>query len=171
MTGQELINRPSRPIIAYLLSGISVIVCYFFVDRPVAWFVRTHRFYPDYLLLWPPLISEWLYYAVIPGIIGVVAWRLWRPGGQLQTLPLGHCSQRGRNCSDQDFAEICVWPHLARDVDQQQFLPDRRWCVRFPSLSFRRLVPVISLGACRQYICCYLCFVAGLPTVAMVVRR
>ena len=32
-----------------------VVLCYFFVDRPVAMFVHEHRFYPDKFLLWPPL--------------------------------------------------------------------------------------------------------------------
>lgn len=77
-----------RPIIALILGGLLVVACYFFVDRPVAWFVHDHRFYPDTFLLWPPLVSDWLTYLVIVGVVGVVAWRWWRPGGQIQTLLL-----------------------------------------------------------------------------------
>lgn len=86
MTKQTLITR--GPIIALILGGIAVALCYFIVDRPVAWFVHNHRFYPDDFLLWPPLVSDWLRYLAVLGIAAVVAWRLWRPGGQLQTLLL-----------------------------------------------------------------------------------
>jgi len=65
-----------------------VVVCYFFVDRPVAWFVHDHRFYPDDFLHWPPRVSDWLSYLVVVGIVAVAVWRLWQPGGRLQTLLL-----------------------------------------------------------------------------------
>ena len=77
-----------RSIIALLLGGIAVVGCYYFVDRPVAWFVHNHRFYSDEFLLWPPLVSEWLTYLVILGMVVVVVWRLRRPGGELQKLLL-----------------------------------------------------------------------------------
>ncbi len=83
---QKLIARFPRPLVALVLGGVAVIVCYFFVDRPVAWFVHGHRFCPDDFLLWPPLVSEWLGNVAVVGIVALVAWRLWRPGGQLQTL-------------------------------------------------------------------------------------
>ena len=86
MIEQKMSTRPSRSLVALILGGIAVIVCYFFVDRPVAWFVHNHRFYTDDFLLWPPLVSDWATYLAILGIIAVVVWRLWRPGGQLQTL-------------------------------------------------------------------------------------
>jgi hypothetical protein len=88
MKGRQVIRRPSRPIIALILGGIVVVVCYFFVDRQVAWFVHDHRFYSDEFLLWPPLVSDWLTYVAVLGIVAVVAWRLWQPGGQVQTLLL-----------------------------------------------------------------------------------
>ena len=66
-----------------------MVVCYFFVDRPVAWLADYCRqVYPVNILLWPPLVSTWLSYLVVLGIIAVLAWRLWRPGGRLQTLLL-----------------------------------------------------------------------------------
>lgn len=85
---RDLTTKPSRPIIALVLGVIAVVVCYLFVDRPVAWFVHNHRFYPDDFLVWPPLVSDWLTCLVVLGIVVVVAWRLWRPGGQLQTVLL-----------------------------------------------------------------------------------
>ena len=69
-----------------ILGGLSIVFCYFFVDRQVAWFIHDHRFYSDEFLLWPAMVSEWLTYVAIAAIIGVAAWRLWRPGGRLQTL-------------------------------------------------------------------------------------
>jgi membrane-associated phospholipid phosphatase len=77
-----------RPIIALILGGILVVGCYCFVDRPVAWFVHDHRFYPTDFLLWPPLVSDWLTYLAIPGLVFVVAWRVLRLGGELQKLLL-----------------------------------------------------------------------------------
>jgi len=88
MSQQKINTRRSRSISALILGGIAVVVCYFFIDRPLAWFVHNHRFYPDDFLLWPPLVSDWLTYLAIVSIVSVVAWRLWRPGGQLQTLLL-----------------------------------------------------------------------------------
>jgi membrane-associated phospholipid phosphatase len=88
MREQQAITRPSRPVIALILGSIAVALCYFFVDRPVAWFMHNHRFYSAEFLLWPPRVSEWLTYLAGLGIVGVVAWRLWHPGGQFQTLLL-----------------------------------------------------------------------------------
>jgi len=83
-----LTTRPTRSLIPLILGCIAVVACYFFVDRPVAWFVHNHRFYSDEFLEWPQFLSDRLGYVVIVGIAGVVAWRLWRPGSQLQTLLL-----------------------------------------------------------------------------------
>jgi membrane-associated phospholipid phosphatase len=79
-------RQAARPIFALLLGGILVAVCYFFVDRTVALFVHGHRFYPDEVLRWPPLVSDWLGYAIVAGILGVVAWRILVRGGPRQTL-------------------------------------------------------------------------------------
>ena len=85
---QDLITRPLRPLIAVILGCIAVVVCYFFIDRPVAWFVHNHRFYPDDLLLWASRVSNWLTYLVIVGIVAMFVWRLWRAAGPFQTLLL-----------------------------------------------------------------------------------
>ena len=65
-----------------------VVVCYFFVDRPVARFVHDHRFVPAVLLRWPPRLAEWVGYLVALGISAVAVWWLRRPRERLQTLPL-----------------------------------------------------------------------------------
>jgi membrane-associated phospholipid phosphatase len=75
-----------RPLAALILGCLSIVLCYFFVDRQVAWFVHDHRFYSDAFLAWPATVSEWLNYPAIAAIVGVVAWRTWRPGGRVQTL-------------------------------------------------------------------------------------
>ena len=82
MKEQQAATRPSRPHVALILGGIGVVVCYFFVDRPVAWFVHNHRFYPDDFLLWPPLVSDWLSYLAARGHRGrggVAFVATWRP--------------------------------------------------------------------------------------------
>jgi membrane-associated phospholipid phosphatase len=78
--------RFKRPIAALSIGFFAILFCYFFVDRQVAWFVHRHRFYSDAFLLWPATVSEWLTYLGVAAIIGVAAWRIWRPGGPLQTL-------------------------------------------------------------------------------------
>jgi membrane-associated phospholipid phosphatase len=83
---EPALNSPRSLILAVVLGGVLVIVCYFYVDRPVAWFVHNHRFYSDKILVWAPRISDWLTYLVIVAIIGVVASWIWRPGGAIRTL-------------------------------------------------------------------------------------
>ena len=85
---QVKFTRPSRPLIALILGSLAIVVCYFFIDRPVAWCMHEHRFYPDTVLFWPPFVSDRLGYLAIAGIVAMAAWRLWRPGGRLQTLLL-----------------------------------------------------------------------------------
>ena len=86
MTEPKMTKSRLLPMIALMLGCIAVVVCYYFIDRPVAWFCYQHRFYSDEFLLWPTLISDWLTDIVILGMAVVVAWRFWRPGGPLQTL-------------------------------------------------------------------------------------
>jgi membrane-associated phospholipid phosphatase len=81
-------NSTRHLILALLAGSVLVVLCYFFVDRPVAWFLHTHRFYPDEFLRWPERVSAGLTYCAIAGMAGVVAWRIWRPGGYLQRLLL-----------------------------------------------------------------------------------
>ena len=44
-----------------------------------------HRFCPDDFIS-VGLVSPWLRDLAALGVIAVVGWRLWRPGGRLQTL-------------------------------------------------------------------------------------
>ena len=78
----------SGTLIALFSALVLVVVCYFFVDRPVAWFVHDHRFFPQRWLLWPPLISHGVKIAAPLGIIATVVWWARRPGGRLQTVLL-----------------------------------------------------------------------------------
>jgi membrane-associated phospholipid phosphatase len=75
-------------MIAFILGGILVPLCCVFVDRRVAWYVESHRSYSDAFLQRSLLVSGWLTCLVVVGVAGVVAWRLWRPGGKFQTLLL-----------------------------------------------------------------------------------
>jgi hypothetical protein len=83
-----MLKSPPRPILAVILGGILIVVCYCFVDGPVAWFMHCHRFLPERFLLYPPMLSERLGDCIAAGIIGVVVWQIWRRGGKLQSLLL-----------------------------------------------------------------------------------
>jgi len=79
-----------RPLsIALVLGCILVVVCYYFIDRPVAWFVHDHRFYSDEFLLWPPLVSDWATYLVVLGIIAAAP----RRGMVLDQFDFGRVSE------------------------------------------------------------------------------
>jgi membrane-associated phospholipid phosphatase len=69
------------------VGGLVVVLCYFFVDRQVAWFVQRHHF-PHWLLQWPPRISDWLKDGAAVAIGLAVLWWAWRPGGYLQRVLL-----------------------------------------------------------------------------------
>lgn len=84
----HMTTRFIRPLLVLILGVVSVALCYYFVDRPVATFLRNHRFCSDAVRHWPPFLSKWLGYFLAVAILGVVAWRIWRPGGRLQTLLL-----------------------------------------------------------------------------------
>jgi membrane-associated phospholipid phosphatase len=74
----------AKTIVAWILGSILVVVCYFVVDRPVAWFVHDHRFFGYAVLRWPWLISVWLQQVMPWAIVATVLWWLWKPG-RLQT--------------------------------------------------------------------------------------
>jgi membrane-associated phospholipid phosphatase len=73
---------------ALILGAVLVVVCCFFVDRPVAWFAYNHRFFPSDLMQWPPRISNWLKVVAALVALPVVAWWAWKPHGRLQTVLL-----------------------------------------------------------------------------------
>lgn len=73
---------------ALIVGAALVVVCYTFVDRPVAWFIHEHQAFSEEVLSWPPRISSWLKNAAVGAIVVVFLWRIWRPGGRWQTLLL-----------------------------------------------------------------------------------
>ena len=83
-----MIKSPPRPILAFVLGSLLIVVCYSLVDRPVARFMHCHRFVPESYLSCLPMLSDRLGNGIVAGIIGVVAWRILRRGGRLQTLLL-----------------------------------------------------------------------------------
>jgi membrane-associated phospholipid phosphatase len=52
-----------RSLVALFAGGVAVIICYYFVDRPVAFFVHDHLFAKIEQLRWltepPPLVQSW----------------------------------------------------------------------------------------------------------------
>jgi membrane-associated phospholipid phosphatase len=81
-------NSTRHLILALLAGSVLVVLCYFFVDRPLAQFIHNHRFYSNEFLFWPQFLSIRLTYCAIAGMAGVVAWWIWRPGGYVQRLLL-----------------------------------------------------------------------------------
>ena len=73
---------------AVLAGGLLAAVCYWWVDRPVAFFVHRHRFFSDTWLEWPPVLSERLKYAAAAATLGVFVWRACQRAGRTQTVLL-----------------------------------------------------------------------------------
>ncbi|MCE5267128.1 MAG: phosphatase PAP2 family protein [Planctomycetaceae bacterium] len=78
----------ARTAVALTLGVALVVLCYYFVDRPVAWFVHAHSPLLSGLLRWPPLVSECLKSAAPAVIAIVILWWLWKRGGRLQAVLL-----------------------------------------------------------------------------------
>jgi membrane-associated phospholipid phosphatase len=85
MTNKSFLTRTA---IALILGIALVVVCYFFVDRPVAWFVHTQGLDQHGFLRWPTLVSDWLKKGAPPAILFILLWWLWKPGGRLQSVLL-----------------------------------------------------------------------------------
>jgi membrane-associated phospholipid phosphatase len=69
-----------------LLGAVLVALCYYFVDRPVAQFVYETWSFPWKLLRWPAFISECSRAVGLIAIVLIALWRIWKPGGHLQTV-------------------------------------------------------------------------------------
>jgi membrane-associated phospholipid phosphatase len=73
-----------RSAVALALGIVLVVLCYFFVDRPVAFFVARHKIADTPRLVWltepPPLVQGWspLVAALIVACWGVAAPRRWQ---------------------------------------------------------------------------------------------
>jgi membrane-associated phospholipid phosphatase len=78
----------AKTAMALLVGTILVIICYFSVDRPTAWFVHDHRCWPEDFWWWPPRVSEWLKNAAVWALAPLILWWAWKPGGHLQTTLL-----------------------------------------------------------------------------------
>jgi membrane-associated phospholipid phosphatase len=72
-----------RSVLAIVVCAALVVICYFFVDRPVAWFVHAHN--PDWpFLKQPTLVPPFLIRSATLGLVLAVLWRVWRPGSRGQ---------------------------------------------------------------------------------------
>jgi len=67
-------------LVSLLLCAVLVAFCYFFVDRPVAWFVHDHVPHSR-LLVWPTLMPPILTrLASLAIVVAAVGWAWWPPG-------------------------------------------------------------------------------------------
>ena len=152
MKEQKATTKSRRTLIALVLGGVTVVVCYFFVDRPVAWFVHNHRFYSDDFLLWPPLVSNWLGYLVVLGILAVAVGRLWRRGGPLQTLLLAIATNLVATAGIKTLLKWAfgrTWPETWTDNNPSLIA---NGAVRLSSFPFRKSLPVFSVRSRSGYI-------------------
>ncbi|MGA2031056.1 MAG: phosphatase PAP2 family protein [Thermoguttaceae bacterium] len=78
----------TRTAVAAILGAALVICCYYFVDRPVAWFFHQHSSPEHRFWFWAPRLSNWLKGGAAPALMLVLLWCLWRPGGRMQTVLL-----------------------------------------------------------------------------------
>jgi membrane-associated phospholipid phosphatase len=80
-----------RSLGALCVCAVLVALCYFFVDRPFAWFVHEHRTKVDYALIWltevPPLVQAW----AVAVLAAVMVRRAWGPLGRGPTMLLAGC--------------------------------------------------------------------------------
>jgi membrane-associated phospholipid phosphatase len=74
--------------VAVVLAGVAVVVCYFFVDRPVSLWVHRHIAAAREDSAWPATASGWSHHAAVTVIVLVLLWRLIQRGGRLQTTLL-----------------------------------------------------------------------------------
>jgi membrane-associated phospholipid phosphatase len=81
-----------RTAAALLVGVVLVLICYFFVDRPMAWFVHDHCCWSEEFWRWPPLVSEWMKNAAVLVMMPIVLWWAWKPGGRLQTILAALCA-------------------------------------------------------------------------------
>jgi membrane-associated phospholipid phosphatase len=77
-----------KTAVALALGLALVALCYFFVDRPVAWFVHQHSLVSERILRWPALMSDWFKGLAPAAIVVIVLWRLWKRAGRFQTVLL-----------------------------------------------------------------------------------
>src|SRR5438874_1519219 len=78
----------SRLFLSLAFCGILVVLCYYFLDRPVAWFFHSHRPFSANSLERVAMAAGWLNGLIVVIMIAVLVWRLVRRGGPLQTLLL-----------------------------------------------------------------------------------
>ena len=80
-----------KSTVALLLGAALVAICYFFVDRPVAFWVHDHRFPDENLLKWltypPPILQAWTPVALVALMIR----RAWGPFFRWERVLLTAC--------------------------------------------------------------------------------
>jgi membrane-associated phospholipid phosphatase len=80
-------EAPQLSVLAMALGVMAVVICYFFVDRQVAWYARD-LFAGDELLDLIPRISSWASDLMLMGSVAVGLWWAFQPGGRTQKLVL-----------------------------------------------------------------------------------
>ncbi len=119
MAGSQQFHRLMREtLVAVAACSVSVVVCYYFVDRPVAYFVHDHQIARFDELRWltepPPLVQLWA-----PLVLTVlVVRRTLSPWGRWQHVLFLACVSSDRGRSIPRIARRHIRPLLARDLAQ-----------------------------------------------------
>lgn len=107
-----------RSLTAILLAAVAVAICYFFVDRPVAYFVHRHRLDRFEPFRWltepPPAVQVWspLALALLAIRRACGPWRRWQHALLLACVSLIVADQ-----ARQSLGDVCgrYWPETWRD--------------------------------------------------------
>jgi membrane-associated phospholipid phosphatase len=80
-----------RSVIGFFVTTILIVICYFYVDRPVAYFVAKHKLAATPRLVWltepPPLVQAW---SPLVAAVVLAAWA-WRTPRRWQRVLLVGC--------------------------------------------------------------------------------
>ena len=124
-----------RTLAALILCAVIVALCYFFIDRPIAFYVH-NRWGDDSVLKWltypPPILQAWTPVALVVLMVRRVygSFRRWELAILAACLSLVMADQ---------FRETLayVFGRLAGDLDRRQPIVDPGWRLWLSSVSWR----------------------------------
>jgi membrane-associated phospholipid phosphatase len=166
---------------ALVLCTVAVVVCYYFVDRPVAFFVHDHRIPRFEELRWltepPPLLQSWA-----PLVVVILAvWRAFTPWRRWHLVLFVACvSLIVADQFRQSLGDLCgrYWPETWRDNNPSLigtgaygFHPFQVGddVGSFPSGHAARIVGIASVFWLAMPRSRWLCVILGVPMVVALV--
>ena len=86
---EAIVTQPTllkRSATVFTLGVLLVVVCYVYVNRPVAQFFHDHRLGSQEIWRWPAIASDWLRNLAMATIPLVLLWRICKPAGRFQAV-------------------------------------------------------------------------------------